>query len=1039
MDLAAENPFPPSPANTPASVRASNNVELTSTKRCQTSCPAQQQPTQSTMNGARETRPDGDVDVLLPQNDRLQLPTPALSPVIPANGHRQHREGERERDTEDSSVTSDDSHSRSQSVQDEAVPLDGLRDSRLGPRIHRQGRRRKSSVGSVGSPTSDNNDRERVLKLSPAQIQELTSSPTSLPIRVASPVPEEDAPLLSRSPRMGGSEKSLEDRAGLRIFEEELGHNEDVGGSSESRGASVSKASSTLGTLEEETGHNGDMSVSSDSHRPSVSKTPATKQGAEAVAVKSPNGEARIGRPSLSARAISTPTVLRRKHSSQRNSEQRSGRTIPSPLILDEKGNGPLGSGNLKTSAVPDSVPSPMPPSMPLPPLSIPTYLQLELSSDRPSPLYIYRPSNSDFPYESSAIKFERILNFLYLPPQLEQILGFGALACFDAWLYVFTILPLRFLKAVWVLIKWWAALFVKEIRDLASFVYWGTGRVWRRRKLQKPEPAAAGNPADEGRRSRRPSVSNPLSPNSGTPRENGNISYNTFPEPRKYTRSSAYRHRRTKSTPSALMPSHKADLLKGLLVIASCAILMRFDASKMYHGIRGQAAIKLYVIYNVLEVCDRLFSALGQDVLECLFSKETLDRNADGRSKVIRPFYMFILALAYNVIHATALFYQVITLNVAVNSYSNALLTLLMSNQFVEIKGTVFKKFEKENLFQLTCADVVERFQLWLMLMIIAMRNIVEVGGLSISLGDSGSSSSVGSNSTGAPTRSTSIIPLSFTIFPKWTGQVFGPFLLVLGSEMLVDWVKHSYITKFNNVKPAVYGRFLDVLAKDYYSNAFADQNLTKRLGLPVLPLSCLFIRALVQTYHMFLATHMPPPLPSAATSLSTDSSSPTSPATTAALAHIDHIFRRALGRSSFGAGGAADASTSFNWWSVDDLIAFATMLVVFLVCYLVLLALKLVLGMCLLSFARGRYKDMKERERMGVDTKGKRVGGWGVVEVEEEKRRWIYADDPEGLKALRERDAKGREREAREREKGGGDGLGGVSRYAMVAKRIW
>lgn len=50
-------------------------------------------------------------------------------------------------------------------------------------------------------------------------------------------------------------------------------------------------------------------------------------------------------------------------------------------------------------------------------------------------------------------------------------------------------------------------------------------------------------------------------------------------------------------------------------------------------------------------------------------------------------------------------LFYQLVTLNVAINSYSNAILTLLMSNQFVEIKGSVFKKFEKENLFQLTCA----------------------------------------------------------------------------------------------------------------------------------------------------------------------------------------------------------------------------------------------------------------------------------------------------------------------------------------------
>jgi hypothetical protein len=59
-------------------------------------------------------------------------------------------------------------------------------------------------------------------------------------------------------------------------------------------------------------------------------------------------------------------------------------------------------------------------------------------------------------------------------------------------------------------------------------------------------------------------------------------------------------------------------------------------------------------------------------------------------------------------VAHALVLFYQLVTLNVAINSYSNALLTLLLSNQFVEIKGSVFKKFEKENLFQLTCAGTL-------------------------------------------------------------------------------------------------------------------------------------------------------------------------------------------------------------------------------------------------------------------------------------------------------------------------------------------
>jgi len=54
---------------------------------------------------------------------------------------------------------------------------------------------------------------------------------------------------------------------------------------------------------------------------------------------------------------------------------------------------------------------------------------------------------------------------------------------------------------------------------------------------------------------------------------------------------------------------------------------------------------------------------------------------------------------------------YQLISLNVAVNSYDHALLTLLVSNQFVEIKGSVFKKFEKDNLFQITCAGNTSLF----------------------------------------------------------------------------------------------------------------------------------------------------------------------------------------------------------------------------------------------------------------------------------------------------------------------------------------
>ncbi|KAK6003035.1 hypothetical protein QM012_000880 [Aureobasidium pullulans] len=892
----------------------------------------------------KESTPDGSEAIAIHD----QLPTPALSPIT-EHGTSSY--------TSDLDLTSPGLDASSEKTDSPAATPTTVPSRVLKP---------KASNGKLLSPSP-------TLKLSSAQMQDLISSPDSLPLRAVD-VPTDDIPPLSDEP----SAKSN----GLGIYARD-------------------KISSTEPT-----------SLPVQNGRP-----PPT-----------------ASRPTVSGRSNSTPVIKRKASSAQipRNPNENKETSKPRRPTLNLKGSEYQdGAEALRPSPMSDSLPSPMPASIPVPPLSLPTYLQLELSSERPSALYIHRSASSDFPYESSKVKFERLYNFLTLPPQLEQTLVFGALACLDAWLYTFTILPLRFLKAVFILLKWFVQTLVKEFKDIGSFIYSGLGRVWSRRN----QP---------------PSV-NPSRSNSFSSPSIDSTSASAQPEGQKDTSSTRfqqlpsklkipnplYRHRRSKSTPSALLPNHKADMLHGALIIISCMILVQFDASRMYHKIRGQAAIKLYVIYNVLEVFDRLLSAIGQDIIECLFSKETLERKPNGRSKVLLPLGMFILALAYNVAHAAMLFYQVIALNVAVNSYSNALLTLLMSNQFVEIKGTVFKKFEKENLFQLTCADVVERFQLWLMLLIIALRNVVEVGGLNMGSSASGSTTNFSTNSTASPIQSTSILPQAFSMFPTGFGQIFGPFVTVIGSEMIVDWVKHAYISKFNNIKPSLYGRFLDVLTKDYYSHAFADQNLTKRLGLPVLPLSCLFIRASIQTYHMFIATHMPLPIPSTATAIALESASgETSPSTTAALAHIDQIFRRALGRSSFGAGAdAAAGASSWRFWTIDDAIALGTMLVFFLIIYLILLALKLLLGMLLLSFARTRYRKMKmqEHKKQNFDTQGRRVGGWGAVEVDEDKRRWIYEDDSEGLKNLREREAKGKDKAKGELK------LDGVDRYMMAAKRIW
>ncbi|KAL9940134.1 hypothetical protein V8E36_000839 [Tilletia maclaganii] len=291
----------------------------------------------------------------------------------------------------------------------------------------------------------------------------------------------------------------------------------------------------------------------------------------------------------------------------------------------------------------------------------------------------------------------------------------------------------------------------------------------------------------------------------------------------------------RPNASPRCLSSSHKCDILKLALVLGSCLILSRFtDASKMYHSVRGQDVVKLSVIFNVLEIADRLCCSLGQDLLDSLFSRTTLARRRmpDGstRQPFLRPAAYFLFALAYILAHSLVLLYQLVTLNVAINAFDNALLTLLLSNQFVEIKGSVFKRFEKENLFQLTCADIVERFQLGLMLFAIGTRNLIELSGgapspLSFARSTSASVSAAMANAAANPASMLSPLPTSFTILPSLSllETVLSPVLIVIASECLVDWLKHAFITKFNHLRPAVYGRFMDVLCSDLVVDAWA------------------------------------------------------------------------------------------------------------------------------------------------------------------------------------------------------------------------
>jgi hypothetical protein len=223
---------------------------------------------------------------------------------------------------------------------------------------------------------------------------------------------------------------------------------------------------------------------------------------------------------------------------------------------------------------------------------------------------------------------------------------------------------------------------------------------------------------------------------------------------------------------------------------------------------------------------------------------------------------------------HSLVMVYQLIALNVAVNSYDHALLTLLVSNQFVEIKGSVFKKFEKDNLFQITCAgtmhsalirdtanvcnlDIVERFTLALMLCVVAFRNLIELSGSEFDFMEG----FVLPKSFGWVWGNNVLWTISYvrSLIVKRNDNadlfVEQPVLTVMVSELLVDWLKHAFITKFNHIRPSVYERYTDVLCRDLASGSAVGRRGARKV-LPTLHKSCVVLIH-VASIHMSINLH--------------------------------------------------------------------------------------------------------------------------------------------------------------------------------------
>ncbi|GFO35720.1 transmembrane anterior posterior transformation protein 1-like protein [Plakobranchus ocellatus] len=260
----------------------------------------------------------------------------------------------------------------------------------------------------------------------------------------------------------------------------------------------------------------------------------------------------------------------------------------------------------------------------------------------------------------------------------------------------------------------------------------------------------------------------------------------------------------------SILDASQVCDLLKGLILVVSCYITSQVDMSMIYHIVRGQSIMKFYVFFNMLDVMDKLVSQFGQDILDSLYWTAVEPR---GRKREhFGTFFHLVFATVYVIAHTMMILMQAIILNVAFNSHNKNLLTVMMSNNFVEIKVNVFKRVDKTNLCQITYSDVRERFHYMVLLFFVFVRNMKEL---------------------------------------QWNWDMALPLLqdaaIVFLVEVFVDWIKHAFITKLSELSASHYGEFSLGLAQDIASSQkkhaftnFSDQ-VCRRMGFTPMPLICL------------------------------------------------------------------------------------------------------------------------------------------------------------------------------------------------------
>ena len=160
---------------------------------------------------------------------------------------------------------------------------------------------------------------------------------------------------------------------------------------------------------------------------------------------------------------------------------------------------------------------------------------------------------------------------------------------------------------------------------------------------------------------------------------------------------------------------AHAYDLIRGVLLFVSVCVVSLLDMSQVYHYIKMQTTVKLYVLTAMMEILDKLLFSFGQDAFDSLFWKVKNFTSNDTSTVAVS----LIIVAVYVVVHSSLFFVNIV---VAVKISDNSLFAVIILNNFAEIKQFVYRKFDAEGLFRLACVDITERFQTTLFFILVSV-----------------------------------------------------------------------------------------------------------------------------------------------------------------------------------------------------------------------------------------------------------------------------------------------------------------------------